>query len=406
MTNLNPLSPENLQNPAPFYTALRETSPLHWSDEVQVWIISRYNDVANAYRDPRLSSERSGLYEYQMMQHVPDRSREFGQITSRMMLNRDGLGHLNIRRQASPGFAPQALDSYVPAIRRIMETQLDQVQSQGNQMDLVKEVSYLLPPLVIAEILHLPVEHRVKFLEWSAPLSEFFTPKAGSNMKELAKKCMSAMDALCDYLGGVINERRQHPGHDMLSQMIQAQQEGKMSHEEVVANALLMLTAGHNTTTDQISNGIHDLLTHPEEMQKLREDPSLAKSAVEEMLRFNPSVPFMTRIAKQDIEMYGKTIRQGQVVFLGMAAANRDPEVFPEPDRFDVTRDHNHQKHLTFAFGPHHCMGAGLARRELMVATEVLLNRLPELRLDETRPLEPKWLGLVFRGYTSLPVRW
>ena len=136
------------------------------------------------------------------------------------------------------------------------------------------------------------------------------------------------------------------------------------------------------------------------------DNPALVKSAVEEMLRFNPASPFFTRIAADDIELHGQHIKKGQLVFLGMAAANRDPAKFPDPDRFDITRDHHQQKHMSFGFGPHHCMGAGLARRELEIAMEELLQRLPELRLDETRLPRIKCNGMLFRGFESLPVRW
>jgi cytochrome P450 PksS len=410
MTHLNPGSPENLLNPAPLYRALRESSPVHWSEEAVagaggVWFITRHSDVTNAFRDPRLSTERAPIYEAQMRYYHADSAQEFGQICGRMMVNRDGMKHLSIRRQASPGFTPQALDAYLPTIHRIMGMQLDRVEHLG-RMDLVKEISHHLPPLVIADLFGLPSEDRDRFLRWAEALSEFFTPRAGSDIALLAKACGQAMKELGAYLDAIINERRGHSGQDMLSRMINAQEMGKMSQEELVANAILMVTAGQNTTTDQISNGIYNLLTHPDQLQKLREEPSLGKSAVEEILRFDPAVPYMTRIATQDITLHGQTIRAGQLVFLGIAAANRDPSVFPDPERFDITRDYNNQKHLTFAFGAHHCMGAGLARRELLIATETLLNRLPNLRLDETQQPERKCQGLVFRGFTTLPVCW
>jgi len=190
----------------------------------------------------------------------------------------------------------------------------------------------------------------------------------------------------------------------MLSTMVHAQEEGRLDEGELIANAILILTAGHITTVDQLSNGVHALLTHPEQLRKLRENPSLMKSAVEEMLRFCPAVPFIHRIAAEDFELHGRKIQKGQLVFLGMAAANRDPAVFPEPERFDITRQNN--KHLSFAFGPHMCLGAPLARVELEIGLAALLERMPDLRLDEAQPPRIKCNSLVFRGFEALPVRW
>jgi cytochrome P450 PksS len=188
--------------------------------------------------------------------------------------------------------------------------------------------------------------------------------------------------------------------------MVNSQDPKRMSLEEVVANTQLMLNAGHMTTTDQLSNLVHDVLAHPDQLQLLRENPHLIPSAVQESLRYRPSVPFHFRIIAEDMQLRGKTLRKGDVVFLGIAAANHDPRVFPEPERFDINRDSVQQKHLTFSFGPHHCMGAGLARRELEIGLEVLLQRLPDLRLDEAKPPQHKCASLVFRGFTSLNLRW
>jgi cytochrome P450 PksS len=207
------------------------------------------------------------------------------------------------------------------------------------------------------------------------------------------------------YLSDIIEERRHHPGHDMLSLMIQAQELGRMTQEDLVANALVILTAGHLTTTDQISNGIYDLLSHPEQRQKLQRDRTLLRTAVEEMMRFSPAVPFAFRVAASDFTLRGKTILKGSTVFLGLASANRDPSVFTNPDEFDINRDNVHQKHISFGFGAHHCLGAGLARREMEIATEMLLDRLPNVRLDETKPPQHKH-GLVFRSFNTLPLVW
>jgi len=201
-----------------------------------------------------------------------------------------------------------------------------------------------------------------------------------------------------------LEKRRQAPGNDVLSRMIQVQgDQPKMSMEEMVHNSLLILTAGHLTTTDQTSNALYDLLSNPEQLKLLRENPGKMRAAVEESLRFSPAAPFIPRMAAVDFQLNGRNIKKGDVFFLGMAAANRDPEVFPDPDRFDIERTSG--KHLSFAFGQHHCIGSGLARSELEIALEIILTRLPGLRLDEDQPVRPK-NSLAFRGFESLPLRW
>jgi cytochrome P450 len=402
--DLNPVSLENLLNPAPFYRVLRETEPIYWSDAVRGWLISRYEDVLGCFRDSRVSSDRTGFFEVQLQGFGMEAAEGFLNTVRRQMVMRDGVDHIRLRRQASPGFSPQALDAYRPAIRRIMGELLDRVQPLG-QMDLVKEISYQLPPLVIAEILGIPAGDRDRFQKWAAPQAEFSNPGPGANMVELGRRASRAVKELGDYLGEVIHERRKHPGQDILSKMIHAQEMGQMSHEDLVAQSILILTAGHLTTTDQISNGIYDLLTHPDQLHKLQEDRTLLSSAVEEMMRFTPAVPFGFRVAASDIPLRGRTIRKGDTLYLGLASANRDPSVFADPDRFDISRDYTQHKHMSFGFGSHHCLGAGLARRELEIVTEMLLERLPGLRLDETQQPQPK-LSLIFHGFNSLPLRW
>ena len=404
--SLEPLSPENFVNPIPLYRALRETEPVYWSSMVHAWFVTRYEDVVACLRDPRLSADRTNFFEQQLQAQGlgGDVARDFLESARLQMTMRDGADHIRVRRQSSPGFTPQSLDAYRPAIRQFMGALLDQVQHRGH-MDVVKEISYQLPPLVIAEFLNIPAQDRERFQSWARPLADFSSPKAGADMREVARKANEVTVAMNTYLSGIIEERRHHPGQDMLSQMIHAQELGRMTEAELSANTLLILTAGHLTTTDQLSNGVYDLLSNPDQYQRLKDDRTLLRGAVEEMLRYSPAVPFGFRVAASDITLRGKNILKGQTVFLGLASANRDPSVFPDPDRFDITRDNVTRKPLTFSFGPHHCLGAGLARRELEIAIEMLLDRLPHLRMDESQPPEPKY-GLIFRSFNALHLSW
>ena len=200
----------------------------------------------------------------------------------------------------------------------------------------------------------------------------------------------------------LIAMRRKNPNDDLMSHLIMNQEQGRLDAEELTAQCVLILVAGHVTTIDQISNGTYALLKHPDQVKRIREQPDLLNSAVEEILRYDSSVPFIHRVAKEDVEVRGRRITKGQVVFLGLAAANRDPEQFPEPDRFDIARQPN--KHVAFAVGPHLCLGAELARRELALGVAGLCNRFPKLQFTTNQPPEPRCDSLMFRGFKSMPL--
>ncbi|HEX8538442.1 MAG TPA: cytochrome P450 [Cystobacter sp.] len=402
--DLNPVSPQNLADPVPFYRELQRRAPVYWAESINTWLVSRHEDVVASFRDPRLSANRTAFFEHQVQSLGPASIQDFMKIIRNQVFMKDGSEHIRLRRNMNPGFTAQSLDTWRPAIRRTMELLLDRVQARG-QMDLVKEISYELPPLVIAELLGIPLEDRERFRAWSKPIADFSSPAPGADMVVLTQEANRAMTAFSNYLTGIVEERRSTPGPDVISQMVSAEEEGKLSTEEVVANALLLLFAGHTTTTDQFSNCVHDLLTHPDQLQALRDNPGLLGSAVEESIRFNPAVPFVGRFAVEDFELRGQTIRKGSHVMFALGAASRDPEVFSQADQFDVTRDKTQTRHLSFGFGPHQCIGSGLARRELEIALELLLQRMPGLRLDEEHT-PVKHHSLAFRGFSSLHVRW
>jgi cytochrome P450 len=399
--DINIVSPENLREPYPLYRKLQASDPVHWSEPVQAWFITRHEDVANLFRDPRLSAARTELFvEHQLRGLDASIMKDYLDCCERMMLMSDGAQHTRLRRRGNAVFSTQTVESWRPLIRKIVDELLDRIQDTG-RLDAVADLSSPLPALAMAEIYNIPAADRDDFQRWGVEISRFFGASLG-NTEEDARAANQAVINLVSYLGRVIQERRRNPGNDMLSLLNAYEEEGQMDSSELIANAVLILNASHVTTIDQLSSGIYDLLSNPEQLQALRQHPELLPSAVEEILRYSPAVPFMHRIATTDIEIYGKTIKKGQLVFLGMAAANRDPKVFPNPDRFDITRANN--KHLSFAFGPHLCLGAGLARRELEIGVEALLRRMPGLRFDEKNPPQLKYESLVFRGFHSLPL--
>ena len=401
----NLIHPHNLEDPAPLYRELRRYDPVHWAENIHAWFLTRHDDVAAAFVDPRLSAERWKFFEYQLQGLGPEVIEEFLQLTRDQMVMRDGAEHVRLRRQAGVAFTPLRVEELKPFIHRTLDHLLERVFAQ-RRMNLARDISYPLPTLVIAELLGVPARDRERFQHWSCRLADFVAPAAGASMLETARRANQAMVEMRDYFLPLVEERRQHPGRDALSSMIRAQDQGRMTPRELISNAILILFAGHTTTTDQLSNCMHDLLTHPEQLARLRADPRLLGPTVEESLRFHPAVPSVFRVAVEDVTLRGRTIRAGDVVFLCMAAANRDPAVFSHPDRFDITRGPPALKPLPFGSGPHHCMGASLARREMELGVSVLLERLPELRLDETQPTRIKCHSLNFRGLEQLPVCW
>ncbi len=403
-SGINLVSPESLLHPHPVYRQLQESDPVHWSELMQSWFVTRYDDVTDCFRDPRLSADRTPLfYSHQMRGMGMEKIKDQLYVAERQMLMKDGAEHSRLRRDANPGLTPQAVAGWRQDVRTVTESLLDEIHPRG-RMDLVSEFSELLPSRVLMEFFAIPARDQQDLIRWCGDNVRLSAASTGGDVQELVVRANDAVVNLMNYLRGAIQERRGKPGRDMLSTMIHAQEEGRLDEGELISNAILVLTAGHVTTVDQLNNGVHVLLTHPEELRKLKEDPSLIKSAVEEILRYCPAAPFIHRIATEDFELRGRTIRRGQLVFLGMAAANRDPAVFSEPDRFDITRQAN--KHVSFAFGSHICLGNRLARLELETAFELLFQRLPELRLDEEKPARLKYNSLVSRGFNSLPVRW
>jgi cytochrome P450 PksS len=402
--DLNVVSPENLLNPFPLYRRLQESDPVHWSEQVQAWFVTRHEDVTACFRDPRLSANRVQLFvEHQLRDVGGEVIKDQVEVMRLQMVNNDGADHARRRRNANPGFTIQAIDGWRPTIRSAADRLLDGVQQRG-RMDLVPEFSEQMPLQIIAELFSIPEQDREVFRHWSHDILALFSAPVGADVKELAIRGNTATKEFLKYFGKLVEERRSKPGRDMLSIMINAQEEGRLSAAELLASINVIAIAGHITTADQISNSIHALLTHPEQLQQLKENPALMKPAVEELLRYCPAVPFMHRVVTEDFELHGRTLKRGQVVFLGMAAANRDPAVFSEPDRLDITRQSN--KHVSFAYGPHTCLGATLARYDLEIGLSALFERLPGLRLDEAQPARIKCRSLVFRGFDSLPLRW
>lgn len=394
----NLLRPEVLADPYPFYARLRSADPVHWDGEC--WVLTRYAEVAAALHDPRLSAARTGWE----VGELPDGEREalaslLGRL-SRWMGFLDPPDHTRLRGLVHKAFTPRVIEALRPHAQRIVDGVLDRVR-ETQCMDVIRDLAYPLPVIVIAEMLGLPVEDRERLKGWSDDLAGF-VGQFDFPREKLPRLARSLVE-LKAYLGEVAAERRRRPGSDLISGLLAAEEKGDvLDKEELLANCVLLLFAGHETTTELIGNGLTALLRHPEQLAKLRADPSLIGSAVEELLRYDSPAQITVRAAREDLETGGKRIREGESVILMLGAANRDPGQFPEPDRLEIARREN--PHVAFGRGIHFCLGAALARLEGQIAIGAVIRRLPGIRLaSDTLEWKP---SQALRGLRALPVRW
>ena len=388
----NPFLPEFIADPYPLYHRLRIEDPVHRSP-MGFWVLTRYDDVTMALRDPRFG--RAGFDEL-----LRARFGESGFDLS--MLFRDPPDHTRLRMLVSKAFTPRVVERLRPRIQQVVDGLLDAVHP-ARAMDVIADLAYPLPVTVICEMLGVPGGDRARFRQWSEAIARSLDAIAMPGDPEIVERGNAARRALADYFRALIAERRQAPRADLLSELIAAEEQGdRLSEPELLATCMLLFVAGHETTVNLIGNGLLALLRHPAELRRLREDPSLVESAVEELLRYDGPAQRTGRMPSVDVEIDGRTIRKGDLLLAVIGAANRDPAHFPEPDRLDLTRGDNH--HLAFGWGIHFCLGASLARAEAQLAINTVLRRMPALALATSAP---EWReASALRGLRALPVGW
>jgi cytochrome P450 len=398
------------RDPYPTYRALRESGPIHCVERgpFRFWALHRHADVVAVLRDPRASVDRSF-----QPRPVPDPPgldpatlHPFARALralARVMLFRDPPDHTRLRGLVNKAFTPRMVEALRPRIQALVD-ELLAPHLAGSRLDVVHELAEPLPILVIAELLGLPAADRVQLKAWSDDLAVMLDGSIA--MQHLGPGVQSA-SAVIEYLRGHLEARRRRAGRpgseDLLSAMLAAQESDEhLSDDEILATALLVMGAGHETTTNLIGNGVLALLRNPAELARLRREPALVASAVEEILRFDSPVQATSRVFPEPIELHGRRIAAREEVGLLLGAANRDPAVFEAPERLDLGRPDN--RHVSFGFGIHFCLGAGLARLEGQLALGSLVARAARLELaaDESAlAWRPGWL---LRGLTSLPV--
>jgi len=392
---------ELLANPYPMYATLRQSSPVFripvaGSEEPGQWLLLRHEDAAHALRDPHFSADRRRAAVLQQNRALlpPEILGEQGGF--RTMLVMDPPDHTRVRSLVNKAFTPRRVASLRPHIEGIVDELLGSVAGRGT-MDVMADLAAPLPAYVIAELLGVPRGDYPQFKAWS---NDLISLAGGMDRDGALARFRRGLAALLGYLREIISQRRREPRDDLISAMIAAQEaHDALSDDELLATSNLLLIAGHETTTNLIGNGLLALLRNASELERLRAEPALVRSAIEEMLRYDSPVQATVRIPTEEIELGGQQIAAGALVVVGIGAANRDPATFPEPDRFDIARTEN--RHLAFGFGAHFCLGAPLARLEAEIAFQAILQRFPDLRLEKDVTYRP---NVVLRGLTALPV--
>lgn len=382
------ISQEFKRDPHTFYAHLRSTEPVFYVEGLNAWILTNYEDALWLLKDPRFTKDSRKIAQEGTM------SEGAMELASQMrnMLMVDPPDHTRLRSLVSKAFTPRMIEQMRPRIQQIADELLNAVQDQG-EMDLIPAFAYPLPITVISEMLGIPAAERPRFRTWT---------QAIVNMDREESKL--ALQEFFGYIRTLLDEKRAHPGNDLTSGLVQAEENGdQLDETELVSMIFLLIVAGHETTVNLLGNGTLALLQHPEQLRQLQRDPSLITGAVEELLRFTTPVSLSDeRWATEDIELHGKLIRKGQQVLAALISANGDPQRFHAGDELDILRREN--QHLAFGKGIHFCLGAPLARLEGQIAFNTLLRRLPNLRLAAD-PAQLSWnLNPMLRGLKSLPV--
>jgi hypothetical protein len=401
--------PAQRANPYPFYARLRSHAPVHWDATAGTdggWVLTRHADVMAVLRDPRVTAER--LEPPQGTDWLPAEYREAARQVFRAMPHQllflDPPDHTRLRGLVSKAFTPRLVEAWRPRIVTLAHELLDPLQQAGG-MDVIASLAYPLPAIVIAELLGVPPEDRAQFIRWSADFGGFLD--ASTLTAQEALRALQGVADFMEYFRGLLARRRSSASRDDLLQALRTARErdDALTEDELLANLVLLLAAGHGTTTHLIGNGLLALLRHPEQFQRLSHShsPDLSAAAVAELLRFDSPVQLTGRRVRQELSIGSLTLAAGQHITAILGAANRDSDQFPEPDRLHVGRAENRQ--LSFGYGIHFCLGAPLAKLEAEIVLSAVARRLPQLQLAKGAESALEWQpSIVFRGLKALPV--
>ena len=391
------LDPEVLDNPYPFYRTLRETDPIH-HDAVDGWVLSRHVDVVATLRAPYMSAERANLTTDWLPESLQATLAPAVRAFMRQILFLDPPDHTRLRALVTKAFTPRAVEAMRARVQTVVDAMLDPL-ADASRADIIAALAFPLPVRVIADMMGIPAADQDQFTQWTFDLGALIG--GGELPLDRMLSALQGVTALMDYFRTAIAEHRVHPRDDLLQALIAAEDRGDvLDEDELLGNCMLLLAAGHGTTTHLIGNGMLALLRHPDQLARLRDDPSLAVSAVVEFLRYDGPVQMTSRLATAEFELDGRHFAAGDNVIMLLGAANHDPAQFADPDQLDLTRAEN--RHVAFGHGIHYCLGAPLAYLEGQIAIPTLLRRFPAIHLDDEPIVRAQ--GTVFRGLQSLPV--
>jgi cytochrome P450 len=393
-------APPNVRDPFPVYAWLRDREPVHWSSTLNGWVVTRFADVIEIFNRPgRFASDRFRKIDERYASQRPA-VKAVSEVLAQWLVFRDPPDHDRLRALLQKSFTPRTLEAGRGAIQATLDTLLGRVVERG-RMDFIRDLAFPLPATVIATLLGVPTGDIEPIKQWSDRLAAYL---GGSvDERDNFSEASAGVSHLVEYFRSLLREHERHGRDDLMSAMLRAEHEGdRLTHDEVVANCVLLLFAGHETTTNLLGNGLFHLLRHPEQVARLRADARLVAGAVEECLRYDGPVPATIKIATEDVDWHGRSIQRGDMVIPFMASANRDPRQFPNPDVLDVGRGAD--RHVAFAWGLHFCLGAWLARLEARLVYETVLARLPGLTITDH---EPRWKPMIFlRGLEALALEW
>jgi cytochrome P450 len=375
---------------------MRAEDPVHWSTQLNAWVLTRYADIVEALKDPRLTAARM----VGQLDRLPDEQRRqvepLRSSIAMWMGHTNPTDHVRMQRVIKRYFTPNTVEALRPQAQEITDELIDGFAARG-ECEIVSELARPLPARVIAGMLGVPPEDRDLLPSWSRDISAVFRPL---DLPSVLHSQQSILE-MSEYLRPLVAARRRHPQDDLISMLVAAQEQGSIhSEDEILANCVLLLFAGHETTVGLVSKGLHLLLTHPDQLELLLAKPELLPSAIEEMLRYDGPAAATTRLAEAPVELAGKSIEAHQLLFIVLAAGNHDPAQCPDPDRFDIARG---ARHLAFGQGTFYCLGAALARMEAQVCFSTMFGRMRDLR---PHPAGASWerQTLFSRALTALPV--
>ncbi|MGO8948166.1 MAG: cytochrome P450 [Ktedonobacterales bacterium] len=389
-------------DPYRYYRRLREEDPLHWGVSFEptipgMWHVARYADIISILKDPRFVHQLQSEEHRIAVQKLPEETQLYLSLKGHSLLFADPPTHTRLRSLVSKAFTPRMVESLRPRVHTIADKLLDDAET-GGEIDVVNDYAIPLTSTIISEMLGISIESREQLMRWAGVLVRALDCKQSPAIYVSASQVALELYA---FFQNVVSERRHEPARDILSELIRAQdQQDQLSEPELIVMATTLLIAGFETTVNLIGNGMLALMTNPSQLDLLRKRPELTSSAIEEFLRYDASSQMTSRMASEDISFGGKTIGKGQTLNLLLGSGNRDPEVFTDPERLDITRAE--KPHLSFGMGMHYCLGAPLARLEGQVAVQTLLCRYPHLRLSQDLP---RWRDTIsFRGLEGLPL--